>query len=72
MKKIGLITIIFVFMLGCVSLKISGSFHMNDGSDFKFENARIKINNKKAIIKTKANTTEIDMHKVSSIDIDIK
>ena len=51
---------------------MSGEFNMADGSNFKFNDAKIKINNNKAVIKTKAGETVIDMHKVANIDIEIK
>jgi len=72
MKKIFIIPLFFIFMIGCSTLKISGVFNMQDGSNFKFSDAKIKINNNKAVIKTKTGETVIDMHKVSNIDIEIK
>ena len=71
-KLIFLISIILIFALSCSSLKISGMFNMADGSNFKFSDAKIKINNNKAVIKTKTGETVIDMHKVANIEIDIK
>ena len=72
MRKLGLVFISLIFVISCSSLKVSGVFNMADGSNFKFNDAKIKINNNKAIIKTKAGETVIDMHKVANIDIEIK
>lgn len=72
MKKIFIIPLFFIFALGCSSLKISGEFIMNDKTTFKFENAKIKIDNKHAIIKTKQGETKIDMKKVDLLKIDVE
>jgi thioredoxin-related protein len=73
MKKLVIVLLVaFAFSTACSTLKISGEFKMQDGSSYKFDNAKIKINNKKAIIKTKVGETEVDMKKVSTIDIDIQ
>lgn len=61
----------FLFAVGCSTFKINGEFIMQDKSTFKFENAKIKIDNKHAIIKTKQGETKIDMKKVDSIVIDV-
>lgn len=72
MKTLIMIVLSFTLLTGCTSLKISGEFLMNDKSTFKFENAKIKIDNKHAIIKTKQGETKIDMKKVDLLKIDIE
>ncbi len=72
MKKLVALLVSMFFMVGCASIKISGTFNMKDGSKFSFDNGKIKINNREAEVKTKTITTKIDMKKVESVDIEIE
>lgn len=72
MKKLLLILAAMFFLVGCSTMKISGTFTMNDGSLFQFDNGKITMNNKEAVIKTKTISTKIDMKKVKSVDISIE
>jgi uncharacterized lipoprotein YajG len=72
MKKLIVLLVAMFFMVGCATMKISGTFTMNDGSLFQFDNGKISMNNKEAVIKTKTISTKIDMKKVKSVDINIE
>jgi hypothetical protein len=72
MKKLLVVLVAMFFLVGCSTMKISGVFNMLDGSTFQFDNGKIKISNKEAIIKTKTVDTKIDMKKVKDINITIE
>lgn len=69
----GLILILILAVgAGCSSLKISGEFKMKNGKSVSFQNAKLKMDNKKAVVKVGGVETKIDMKDVDSVMIDVE
>lgn len=70
-KKPAIISLIVIagIFLGCASIRFEGYFKMKDGQKITFDSAKIKLEGRVAIIKTKNGEQKVELSNVEAIEM---